>query len=85
MSVAIQEQIIRKLIQSAPVELKADSPIRHHEEGPAFAVYQIGCIDCQRQMKANWIQVRFVQGEEEKWESDAQARLDQHLTQFHKN
>ena len=78
-----QERIIRNLIQSAPVELKADPPIRHHENGPAFAIYQIACMNCQRQMKANWIQIRFVQGEEEKWESDAQARLEQHVAQFH--
>jgi hypothetical protein len=83
MSEQIQERIIKNLIQSAPISLKADRPIRHHEDGPAFAIYQVACMTCQQQMKANWIQVRFVQGAEEKWESEAQARVDQHLKQFH--
>lgn len=83
MSAQIQERIINNLIQTSPVPLKADAPIRHHEEGPAFAIYQVACMDCQRQMKANWIQIRFVQGEEETWEPDAEQRLDQHLKQFH--
>jgi len=82
-AVQVQNQIIEALILSAAVELKYDRTSRHHENGPAFALCQIACMTCQKQMKPNYIKITFVEGEEEKWQPQAQSRLDQHLTQFH--
>jgi hypothetical protein len=47
------------------------------EDGPQFA---FGCQPCRTQ----WIRLTFEQGKEETWESEAKARLDQHLARFHK-
>ncbi len=76
-----QDRIVQNLIRSAPIELKADLPTRHHDNGPAFAFYMLGCKEC----KTNWIRLTFVEGQEEKWETDAQDKLVQHLAQFHKD
>jgi len=74
-----QNQIVARLIQTAPIELSLGSVNRHEEDGPDFALYQLGCKPC----KTQWIHLSFVQGQEATWESDAKEKLDQHLTQHH--
>lgn len=74
-----QDQIVAKLIQTAPIELSLGSVNRHEEEGPEFAFYQLGCKPCRNQ----WIRLSFVQGQEATWESEAKGKLDQHLAQYH--
>jgi hypothetical protein len=75
-----QNQIVARLIQTAPIELSVGSVTRHEEDGPDFAFYMIGCKPCMDK----WIRLSFVQGQEEAWESEAQGKLNQHLAQFHK-
>jgi hypothetical protein len=74
------DQIVQRLIQRSPVLLKIGSINRHHEDGPDFALYSIGCLPC----RTEWIHLSFVQGQEEAWERDAKVKLDQHLARFHK-
>ena len=82
-STQLQDRIVQNLIRRSPVELKSDPPIRHHEEGPAFAFYMVACMECQRQMKPNWIRLSFVDGQEPQWESDANERVNRHVSHFH--
>jgi hypothetical protein len=79
----MEQTIVRNLIASAPIELKANNPIRHDNDGPAFTLVMVGCITCQKQMKANWIRLQFVEGQEQNWQSDAQAAVDKHVKTFH--
>ncbi len=74
-----QDQIVARLIQTAPVELKVGAIDRKETNGPDLAFFNIGCVPC----KTRWIPILFVQGQESNWEREAQARLQQHLTQFH--
>lgn len=83
MSTQLQDRIVRNLIQSAPVRLKASTPIRQETNGPTLCFYTLACLDCEKQMQVRPIRLSFHQGQEEKWGSDAQTKVEQHLSQFH--
>jgi len=73
-----QQRIISALMESAPVNLKLDRVFQVGDEKPDNHIYSLSC-EC-----GGFVRINLDQDKDGEWASHAQQKLDQHLTQSHK-